>query len=170
MKNWHLLFLLLSACYPTEYRQNEIVEGYIPVYGEQSRSEIKLLASQEVQNPGKIYLYKHYLLINELKRGIHIYDNTDPAKPKTVGFIEMIGNTDMAIKDNVLYADHLGSLVALKVEDFTTLQELGRLPINNWLAGLPPPSGSYFECIDVSRGLVVGWKKQSLKNPDCYAN
>ena len=171
MKNCYLLLLLLlSACYPIASRQDEMVEGYVPVYGDHSRTQITLLTPQQVQNPGKIYLYNHYLLINELKRGIHIYDNTDPAKPQTVGFIEMIGNTDMAIKNNVLYADHLGSLVALKIEDFTTLQELGRLPINNWLAGLPPPSGSYFECIDANRRLVIGWKKQSLNNPDCYAN
>lgn len=172
MKHSYLLLLLLSACYPvgTETIQDMDVEGYTPVYGDHSRSKIKWMDAQQVENPGKIYIYGHYLLINEVKRGIHIYENADPANPQAIGFIEMIGNTDMAIKDNVLYADHLGSLVALKVEDFATLQELGRLPINNWLTGLPAPSGFHFECIDPSKGLVVAWKKQTLHNPDCYAN
>lgn len=170
MKSHYYCFLLcLSACFPVEPVENENAEGYVPLYGEPSRAEIKMLAPITVQNPGKIYLYQNYLLINELNRGIHVYDNGNVREPKALGFIEIIGNTDMTIKDNILYADHMGSLVALKTDDFVTLQELGRLPINNWLAGLPPPSGFHFECIDTYKGIVIGWKKQTLTNPDCYA-
>lgn len=145
------------------------VEGYVPVYGSQENSTIRLLHSQVIKNPGKIYLYEKYLLINEINKGIHIYNNADPAKPIPVGFAELIGNTDMAIRNGILYADHMGSLVALNTNDFNALVELGRLPISNWLLGLPPPSKYYFQCVDVSQGLVIDWKKQTLKNPDCYA-
>ncbi|MBX2965758.1 MAG: hypothetical protein KF845_06405 [Cyclobacteriaceae bacterium] len=145
------------------------VEGYVPVYGTTENTVIRLLTPQVVKNPGKIYLYENYLLINEVNRGIHIYNNEDPAIPLPVGFAELTGNTDMAIRNGILYADHMGSLVALTTNDFTELAEVGRLPISKWLLGVPPPSQSYFECIDSSKGVVIGWKKQTLKDPDCYA-
>ncbi len=170
--NRNLLFLLLftMACVPiTDFRENRTVDGYVPVYGTQESASIRMLTPQVVKNPGKIYLYDKYLLINEVNRGIHIYDNEDPATPAAIGFAELTGNTDMAIRNGILYADHMGSLVALSTNDFNDLIEVGRLPISNWLLGVPPPSHHYFECIDASKGLVIGWKKQTLTNPDCYA-
>ena len=162
--------LLISACYfePID-KQTGLVEGYRPVYGDQDVSEIKILPARQVNNPGKIYVYQQYLLVNELGSGIHVFDNSDPSHPETVGFIQMLGNTDMAIKDGVLYADHLGQLVALTLNNFTSLHENARLPLQNWLLGVPPPSGSHFECVNPDKGLVVSWKKSSLQYPKCYA-
>lgn len=165
-----IVLLFVFACIPmVEPRQDMTVDGYTPVYGTQESASIRMLSPQVVKNPGKIYLYDKYLLINEINRGIHIYNNEDPVLPVAVGFAELTGNTDMAIRNGVLYADHMGSLVALNTNDFNELVELGRLPISNWLLGVPPPSQNYFECVDQTKGLVVGWKKQTLKNPDCYA-
>jgi hypothetical protein len=163
--------LLLSSCFFGEpIRENFEAEGYVPVYGSPSVSEVKLLSPQVVKNPGKIYLYGSFLLVNEINRGIHIFNNADPSHPQAVAFVEILGNSDMAIKDNTLFADHIGNLIALKTIDFTTLEKKGELPINSWLAGLPPPAGHYFECVDESNGIVVSWKKSTLKNPACYAN
>ncbi len=165
-----LILTLLMSCYP-EFtpRLDFNTEGYTPVYAAPSAAEIKLLPPQVVKNPGKIYVYRSYLLVNEVKRGIHIFNNINPSDPQPVGFIEILGNTDMAIKDNVLYADHMGNLVALKTEDFSTLEKTGELPISRWQYGVPPPGGFYFECVNEANGIVVSWKKTTLKNPDCYA-
>ncbi len=164
------ILLFLCSCIPeNEPRENITIAGYIPIYGTQASSAIRLLDPQTLKNPGKIYLYGKYLLINEVNKGIHIYDNEDPTQPLPVGFAELIGNTNMAIRNDILYADYMGSLVALKTNDFANLVEQGRLHISNWMLGVPPPSGNHFECVDASKGLVVGWKKQVLKNPDCYA-
>lgn len=166
---WIMVFLAL-ACEPmVEPTQNMQIDGYTPVYGEAASAAIRLLPPQMVRNPGKIYEYGTYLLVNEVNRGIHIYNNENPANPVAIGFAELIGNSDMAIRNGILYADHMGSLVALNTNNFSELVELGRLPISNWLLGVPPPSQHYFECVDQSKGLVVGWKKKLLNNPDCYA-
>ena len=145
------------------------VEGYVPVYGAMDGQNILLTAPRRVEDSGKIYVYGKYLLVNEKKRGIHVFDNSDPGDPANLGFIQMLGNTDMAIKDGLLYADHVGNLVALSVNDFETIEEEGRLPLNQWNFGLPPPSGYPFECVDPDLGLVVSWKKELLLNPACYA-
>ena len=69
------------------------------------RSSLKTLPAQELENPGKIYVKDNYLFINEVKKGIHVIDNTNPASPKAISFIQILGNIDIAVKDNILYAD-----------------------------------------------------------------
>ena len=41
---------------------------------------------------GKICFYKDYLYISSPDKGIHIVDNRNPASPRIVGFVELIGN------------------------------------------------------------------------------
>jgi hypothetical protein len=166
-----LLCFLLSGCFiPPDGEHGDMrAEGYRPVYGSQELKEIQLTDSRQVHNPGKIYAYKNFLLINEIQEGIHIFDNSDPENPSPIGFLRILGNSDMAIKEDVLYADHMGNLVALTIDNFNTINKAGSLPLQNWHLGLPPPAGSYFECIDQTKGIVIQWTKTELKNPACYA-
>lgn len=165
-----LLSSCLSGCFfIPEGFGSFATDGYRPVYGSETQMEIELISSRSIKNPGKIYTYKNFLLVNEVGQGIHVFDNRDPETPKAIGFIQMLGNSDMAIKDDILYADHMGNLVAITVNDFNTLDQKGSLMLQNWDQGLPPPSGSYFECIDQSKGIVIQWTKVELKNPSCYA-
>jgi hypothetical protein len=143
--------------------------GYRPVYGPQEFTTVEWTSPQAITSPGKIYTYGKYLLVNELKEGIHVYDNTNPQFPIALGFLRILGNTDMAIKDNVLYADHMGNLVSLTFTNFADVQEKGRLSLANWNLGIPPPRGYYFECVDASKGLVVSWQKTEKQNLNCYA-
>ena len=171
MRNWILLALTLWGCNFNELHEklDGPVDGFKPEYGNPSTSEIKLLSPQTVKDPGKIYIYGKYLLVNEKNRGIHIFDNVDKTNPQPVAFAEILGNTDMAIKDAVLFADHMGNLSAIRINNFENLEPIGSLPINGWLLGVPPPSGHYFECIDQSKGLVVAWKESEIPNQNCYA-
>jgi hypothetical protein len=164
--------LFLSSCYliPSEGTRSYEIAGYRPIYGPTSLQKIELTESRAVTNPGKIYSYKKYLLVNELNEGIHLFDNLDPKNPKPIGFIRIVGNSDMAIKDDVLYADHMGNIVALRLNEFSQIEETGSLPLQQWDLGLPPPRWSHFECVDPSKGLVVEWTNVTLKDPSCYAN
>ena len=164
-----VLPLLVSGCIYEPFEGRVPTEGYRPVYGPQDAFEIKMVSAREVNNPGKIYLYQHYLLVNEYANGIHVFDNSDPSHPEAVGFIQMLGNTDMAIKDGVLYADHNGQLVGLTVNNFMTLQENARLPLQNWVHGVTPPAHAYFECIDPGKGAVIAWQQSTNENFECYA-
>ncbi len=161
--------ILLAACTAVDPVENFEVSGFVPVYGAYEKSDITTIAPIPLNDPGKIYIYGSYLLINERGKGIHVYNNSDPANPSALTFIQLVGNTDMAIKDNILYADHMGDLVAITFSDFENVLETGRLPLSSWNLGVPAPSQSYFECIDPSKGLVIDWKPATLKNPNCYA-
>lgn len=164
-----LLLLVLSSCVEPEETKTETVQGFRPVYGSNEDMKITWMSPQSVKDPGKIYVYGPYLLVNEVNAGIHVYDNSNPADPRAIGFIQLLGNTDMAIKDGVLYADHGGDLVAITLADFSSLRETGRIALNTWTKGVPPPRGYSFECVDSEKGFVVSWEKAELTNPQCYA-
>jgi hypothetical protein len=90
------------------------------------RSGIKTLSAQALENPGKIYIKDNYLFINEIKKGIHVVDNTNPATPKIISFIQILGNVDIAVKDNVLFADSYTDFVALDISNPKDVKEISR--------------------------------------------
>jgi len=72
---------------------------------------------RKLEYPGKIYYYDNMIMINEKYEGIHIYDNTDPANPSKLGFLAIPGNLDVAIRNNIMYADSYVDLLTLDVSD-----------------------------------------------------
>lgn len=164
-----MLLIFLVACQTQEKKEALRIEGYTPVYGTKDDLKAGFESPRAIKNPGKIYIYKQYLLVNEAKQGIHVFDNSNPANPAPVGFISIPGNSNMAIRNDILYADLYGNLVALSTSDFTSIQEKSRLPLREWYFGVPAPAGFYFECIDPEKGVAISWKKTQLINPACYA-
>jgi len=81
------------------------------------RIEPSLSSPRALENPGKIYFYNNYILLNELREGIHVIDNSDPSNPNTVGFIAIPGNVDIAVSHNILYADNYADLVAIDISN-----------------------------------------------------
>ena len=90
------------------------------------RAGIKTMPAQELENPGKIYIKDNYLFINEVKKGIHVIDNTNPAAPKIISFIQVLGNVDIAVKDNILFADSYTDFVALDITNPRDVKEVSR--------------------------------------------
>ncbi|RRA98551.1 LVIVD repeat-containing protein [Larkinella rosea] len=93
----------------------------------QVRMGVQAEPARTLVNPGKIYTKDGFLLINEIKEGIHIIDNRNPSSPKTVAFLRIPGNGDMAIRNNVLYADSFMDLVAFDISDPQNIRELNRV-------------------------------------------
>jgi hypothetical protein len=166
-----MLLLTMAACVDpvssSIQRDNE--SGYIPIYGSDELRKVFFLNPREIKSPGRIYLYGKYLLINENNEGIHVFDNADPGNPKPMGFINILGNYDMAVKDNVLYAGHLGNITAVELNSFIDLEVKGTLTLDDWNYGIAPPAGFYFECVNPEKGPVIGWEKSISKNLGCYA-
>ena len=81
---------------------------------------------QDLKEPGKIYVYQHYLLIGEVKKGIHIIDNSDPRSPRPVSFLKIPGVLDFVVKDHILYADSYMDLVSLDLSNPLQVKEVGR--------------------------------------------
>ena len=93
----------------------------------QIRQPVTTGPARTLQEPGKIYTKDGFLFINELKQGIHIIDNRNPDAPKMVAFVRIPGNGDMAVRDNILYADSYMDLVALDISDVTNIKQVKRM-------------------------------------------
>lgn len=148
----YLLLISLSFIYQSCLRDECISHRKFirldPIYKtvESLRAEVTVTIGKELKSPAKIYVYNDYLLINEVNEGIHIYDNTNPANPKNIIFISIPGNRDMAIKEDVLYADNAIDLLAIDISTPTAPKVLKRLDgvfgrsfgwNNTWAANQP---------------------------------
>lgn len=95
-----------------------ITEPIFMTRGELARA-VKSEPAQELVATGKIYAKDQYVFINEPQKGIHVIDNTNPAAPENVAFINIPGNVDLAIRDNILLADAGPDLMAIDITDPT---------------------------------------------------
>lgn len=100
----------------------------VPVYMsyQHLRQAVQVEAARPPDRLGRVYLYQDYVFLNEVNQGIHVIDNSDPTAPVNLGFIRVPGNTDIAIRDNYLYADSYIDLVVLDLSNPTEVQIVGR--------------------------------------------
>jgi hypothetical protein len=164
-----MAILFFSGCEPFEDNAISQTVGYKPVYGSQESLAITLSDPLPVTDPGKIYEYGQYLFVNEKTKGIHVFNNSDPSLPLPVAFLKIHGNTEMAIRNNILYANHVGNIVAIDLKDLNSIETLASLPLQTSSGGVLPPKGYYFECIDSEKGVVLNWVLVERQNMDCYA-
>lgn len=74
-------------------------------------------ASEPINNGGRIYMTDKYIFVNEVDKGIHIIDNTNPVLPHQVAFLNIPGNQGMVVKGNTLLADMYGNLLSIDITD-----------------------------------------------------
>lgn len=113
-----LLFSLFWGCDKIDSEGSYIAK--IPIYKtlrEVRASNISMAQPQTMAATGKIYLYKDYLLINEPNKGIHIYDNSNPAIPKALGFLPIVGNFDLGVQNDLLYVDNIVDLLTFDISN-----------------------------------------------------
>ncbi len=172
-KNWFLLSLLFSiclfSCIDEEVNEDWSTNGMRPVY---SNADWRVISDSEPQNIrelGKIYYKDGFIFVNERGQGIHIIDNNDPLTPTPVRFINIIGNYDISIKGNYLYADNVSDMVVLDISNINDIKMVNRVediyPATQ--QQFPQNYNGFFECVDPSKGTVIYWTNDILKNPKC---
>ncbi|HUI93139.1 MAG TPA: hypothetical protein VLX68_12900 [Chitinivibrionales bacterium] len=75
-----------------------------------------------VINPVNFYLYDTLLLISDSVAGIHVYSVKNPQAPKFLMRIPLKGNTGIAMKDNVVFANSWGSILAIRLTGESTYE------------------------------------------------
>ena len=132
---------------------------YEPVIME--RSEFETSTSFEstprvIENSGKIYVKGNYIFVNEVNKGFHIIDNADPTNPASIGFIKVLGSSDLSIKDDVFYVNNATDLIAFKLnEDSETLTITKRLP--NVFPQIWTPEGPFFYPVEDNE-IIIDWQ------------
>jgi hypothetical protein len=123
------IILFLPACYD-QCEVTQTYRNYTPVFQNiaQYRSvSIQQKAAEPLKNTGKIYSFGNYIFINEIDKGIHIINNSNPTQPQNIAFIPIPGNVDMAVKNNILYADSYLDMVVLDISNPQNVQLVKRL-------------------------------------------
>ena len=130
--------LLAAGSYSTGYYEEcaqyeggtcvEYKRPAVPIYMsyQRLRESVQIEVARPPDRLGRVYLYQNYVLLNEKNEGIHIIDNADPALPVNLGFIRIPGNTDLAMRDNYLFADSYVDLITLDMNDAANIQVVDR--------------------------------------------
>ena len=107
--------ILFSSCVKDKCTKSYVI--YTPVYKSMTevRANIKSNSPRILERPGKIFIRGNYIFLNEIDKGIHVIDNSNPASPKRVSFIDIHGNIDIAVKGNTMYADCYADMVTLDI-------------------------------------------------------
>ena len=176
--------LLLASC---SLFKDEIIDDremvdvayFVPQY----ETTAQLAAKVTVESPkdyaeaGKIVTYQNYIFINKPNEGIHVVDNSNPATPVNLHFINIPGSLDLTIIDDHLYSDMFSALVVFDISDVTlpdliedfTVEEVFYYNPYRTLDNVSRPEVDYdytqYESIDDSRGIVTGWEVEIRQEP-----
>lgn len=158
--------LLLTALIATSCSDKTVMVymANVPVYTETATwraQAINFEAPRDLNRPGKIYLYENLLIVNDFLLGVHIFDNSTPSAPRSLGFLPVLANQDIAVRNDIMYLDSYTDLLAFDISDpsqphfISRLNDVFEFDNHGYLPG-------YNEAypmveIDQSQGVVTGW-------------
>ncbi|HKP32984.1 MAG TPA: hypothetical protein VJT83_09660, partial [Chitinophagaceae bacterium] len=157
-----LIPILFSSCLKDKCTKSYVI--YTPVYKSMTevRANIKSNSPRILERPGKIFIRDNYIFLNELDKGIHVIDNSNPASPQNIAFIDIPGNIDIAVKGNTMYADCYADMVTLDITNplQATLKNVreNEFPFRFYTNGFSPEPGK----------VIVDWiRKDTTVITDC---
>ena len=111
--------ITFNACNLDSCTEKNTYQKWTPIYKkvDEIRLDVKAEAARELQKPGKLYFYDNYVFINEQNEGVHVIDNKNPENPRNVAFIKIPGNVDIAVKNNILFADSYIDLLSIDISN-----------------------------------------------------
>ena len=161
-----LASLFFTSCFRDKCNLEMSYIEYTPIYMEYNAfvDAVNVGSPQDIKEPGKILVHGKYLFVNEVAKGIHVFNNEDPSAPVAVAFINIPGNHDLVSDCDMLYTD---ASMDLLIFDITNPENpVFRNRISNALP-MPLEYRGYFA--DASKGVVVDWEGEvkTSKIEDC---
>jgi len=171
MNKIYLLFPLVMLLFSCNKNEDDVLkEGLKPIYI--SVEQAKQISSESagiITQGSKIYIKDQYVFIVEQSLGVHVIDNSNPNNPIGLRFLSIPGITDVAVRNQILYANNVDDLVAIDISDLINTQVTKRIenvyrPESEYF---PASYSGFFECVDERNGVVIGWENALLENPKC---
>ncbi len=127
------------------------------------RNSVVILPPQPIKESGKIYAYKDYIFVNDKYRGVHVIDNSNPENPQKISFIEIAGNVDISIKDDILYADSIMDLMIFDISNINSINIVKRLEnvLQQYLTWPVEADIFDWEGVDYNEKIQVGWETRT---------
>ncbi len=119
--------LLFPGC--LKDRVTESYKLYEPVYELKSTvlAAINGDPGTPVSQTGQIYVKGSYIYLNDPNKGIHIIDNSDPSHPVQTAFLNIPGNLNIGIRNNILYADMYADVLSIDISNVHQVKVVGML-------------------------------------------
>jgi hypothetical protein len=154
-------FFTLQSCTRDMCEVSMTYTKYTPVYTSydalRAPDAVKSEAPKSLENPGKIYVKDNYLFVNEFRKGIHIFDNSNPSSPVAVAFLSIPGNKDLAVYGDILYADSHVDIVAIDISN-----PLSPVLMAREENALPYDYYENYCVLDPAQGVVNTWKEEEI--------
>jgi hypothetical protein len=135
-------------------------EIYKPVLLDRAafESSIEIQAPQSIIKSGKIYIKDNLMFLNDSNKGFHVYNYTNPEKPSKIGFIKIVGATDLAIRDNIIYINQAIDLVTLSYDSTSNTMKVLHRNKNVFPQKLSPLGDYPYEANE--NKIVIDWIKK----------
>lgn len=161
----NLVFLFVTVCFlscHSDKVQTDLVNVAVPKLMSKAafRSSVKVESPQPIEEAGKIYAYNNYIFVNDKFKGIQVIDNSNPSSPKAIAYIKILGNKDLSVKNDYLYADSATDLIVFDVSDINKIKAIARLEDVFSAYDFQIPEGAdYTDFGDFNNNdeIIVGW-------------
>lgn len=154
-----------EKCGYSDFQINEPI--FMPE--DEFRNSLAITVAQPIGETGTICSYDGYIFLSNPEKGIHIIDNRDPKAPQNVAYINLLGNQDIYIKNQTLYANAFVDFVWFDISNPATPEWKGRLE-NAFPDALPMIDNNFiidhdmvFGKENTGKGIVVGWKVETKR-------
>ncbi|RDC54817.1 hypothetical protein DU508_20175 [Pedobacter chinensis] len=119
---------ILTQCKKNNSEEFELIQIAKTISVQEMRAlPVGLTKPVKAKKTGKIYIYNDLLFINEPNKGIHIYNNVNPNAPVNISFLQIPGNVDLAVHNNILYADSYVDLLAFDISTIANIKQVKRV-------------------------------------------
>lgn len=137
--------------------------AYTPILMSRADFEetISIGSAREIEDPGKIYIKGDRLYLVDKLKGVHIINNSNPASPQKLAFINVIGCIDLEMKVDYMYVNHAEDLVTIHVKSTNNIVVTHRE--QHAFKELLPPDGwipyRFTRGERVPETVIVGWEQ-----------
>ncbi len=123
-----IMIFLINSCIKTKGEISMTYNKATAVYGnlDSLRTLPLLIEKQNLVNPKSFYIGNNFVLVSELNKGIHIYDNTDMQNPQRLSFIQLPFLREFYVKDNFLYIANVYDVVKIDITNVYNPQFVSR--------------------------------------------
>ena len=159
-----LAVFALSGC--KKYKNKEVYAN-CPIYMSDEEFDNSFEFRNDVQmvQTGNIHVFNSWIFVSEEDKGIHVVDNQDPYNPYPIGFMNIVGNTDIAVQGSYLYANSVMDLLVIDISNINDPKLVHRVEdvFDYATPALEDPSYPVAD-VDRNQGIVIGWEIKKTKD------
>jgi hypothetical protein len=156
--------VLLNSCVKDTCTHKYSTYAYKPTYKPMSElRQVSVSSPKKITANGKLFVKGNFIYLNEVNKGFHVIDNTNPASPKNIAFVNVPGCIDIAAKGNYLLADNYIDLITFDISNPVSITMVKRTE-----NALPYREYNYGFRDDSAKGIIVNFEKVNTnEKADC---